>query len=197
MSNDLEQRVQQYRTFELPGQPMATHMGTSYLINDLWKEVERLRAELDAARRTAEYWKAEHLAGNAELDALKRNNQYCPMCGSVPEKKTMTEQDFASAYAGMSLRDWFAGMAMQGLLAQSIGTAMGSDVIHGAKYAYEMADAMLAAAPTQPNAPAGYPHKWDGPGERCLKCGDKDWMGGLCSVSDDNTEVVPKPGDKA
>lgn len=50
MSNDLEQRVQQYRTFELPGQPMATHMGTSYLINDLWKEVERLRAELDALK---------------------------------------------------------------------------------------------------------------------------------------------------
>ena len=34
-------------------------------------EIERLRAELADARRTAEYWKAEHLAGNAELDALK------------------------------------------------------------------------------------------------------------------------------
>jgi len=29
--------------------------------------IDALVAELDAARRTAEYWKAEHLAGNAEL----------------------------------------------------------------------------------------------------------------------------------
>jgi hypothetical protein len=43
------------------------------------EEVRELRAELDAARRTAEYWKAEHLAGNAELDALK---------ASVPERLT-------------------------------------------------------------------------------------------------------------
>lgn len=24
-------------------------------------------------------------------------------------------------------------------------------------------------------------HQWDGDGERCMKCGDKDWMGGPCS----------------
>ena len=23
-------------------------------------------------------------------------------------------------------------------------------------------------------------HEWDADGERCLKCGDKDWMGGPC-----------------
>lgn len=50
-----------------------------------------------------------------------------------------------AAVGGMSLRDYFAAHAMQGLLAQSCGTAMGSDVIHGAQYAYAMADAMLAA----------------------------------------------------
>lgn len=26
-----------------------------------------------------------------------------------------------------------------------------------------------------------YQHKWDGDGERCSLCGDKDWMGGECS----------------
>lgn len=46
---------------------------------------------------------------------------------------------------GMSLRDYFAAKAMQGLLAQSLGCAMASDPIHGARYAYAMADAMLAA----------------------------------------------------
>ena len=46
---------------------------------------------------------------------------------------------------GMTLRDYFAAKAMQGLLAQSCGSAMGSDPINGAQYAYAMADAMLKA----------------------------------------------------
>ena len=45
----------------------------------------------------------------------------------------------------VDLRDYFAAKAMQGLLAQSRGTALGSDPIHGAQYAYQQADAMLAA----------------------------------------------------
>ena len=49
------------------------------------------------------------------------------------------------AVGGVTLRDYFAAKAMQGLLAQSCGTALGSDPIHGAQYAYQMADAMLAA----------------------------------------------------
>ena len=51
--------------------------------------------------------------------------------------------EFAPGYAGMSLRDYFAAKAMQGLLAQSCGTAFGSDPALGAQYAYQMADAML------------------------------------------------------
>lgn len=43
---DLETRVQKFNSLQLPGQPMAMHMGTSYLVEDLWKEVQRLRAEL-------------------------------------------------------------------------------------------------------------------------------------------------------
>ena len=44
---------------------------------------------------------------------------------------------------GMTLRDYFAAKAMQGLLAQSQGTALGSPVEKAAEYAYAMADAML------------------------------------------------------
>jgi len=40
----LETRVNQFLTLELPGQPMAMHMGTMSLVNDLWREVQRLRA---------------------------------------------------------------------------------------------------------------------------------------------------------
>lgn len=41
--NDLEERVNQFHSLSLPGQPMAMHMGTSYLIDDLWKEIQKLR----------------------------------------------------------------------------------------------------------------------------------------------------------
>ncbi len=49
-----------------------------------------------------------------------------------------------STWEGMTLRDYFAAKAMQGLLAQSGGTAHSSNVGLGAEYAYKMADAMLA-----------------------------------------------------
>jgi hypothetical protein len=45
----------------------------------------------------------------------------------------------------MTLRDYFAAKAMQGLLAQFQGCANGCDPAHHAKWSYEMADAMLKA----------------------------------------------------
>ena len=54
-------------------------------------------------------------------------------------------QPIQNGVPGMTLRDYFAAKAMQGLLAQSCGSAMGSDPINGAQYAYAMADAMLKA----------------------------------------------------
>lgn len=47
--------------------------------------------------------------------------------------------------SGMTLRDYFAAKAMQGLIAQSAGTALGSRVEIAAEYAYAAADAMLKA----------------------------------------------------
>lgn len=41
--NDLKERVEQFQMLQLPGQPMAMHMGTFSLVNDLWSEVRRLR----------------------------------------------------------------------------------------------------------------------------------------------------------
>ncbi len=43
----------------------------------------------------------------------------------------------------MSLRDYFAAKAMQGLISQSLGTALGSEPKIGAIYAYAMADEMI------------------------------------------------------
>ncbi len=40
----LEQRVRQFETLSLPGQSPMMHMGTAYLVSDLWREVRQLRA---------------------------------------------------------------------------------------------------------------------------------------------------------
>lgn len=42
---DLDERVFQFNSLELPGQPMGMHMGTSYLISDLWATVQRLKSD--------------------------------------------------------------------------------------------------------------------------------------------------------
>ena len=43
----LEERVTAFNMMELPGQPRFMHMGTSYLVNDLWQEIQRLQREVD------------------------------------------------------------------------------------------------------------------------------------------------------
>ena len=37
----------------------------------------------------------------------------------------------------------------------------------------------------QPATTPAYFHRWNAEGESCVKCGDKDWMGGGCSISDE------------
>jgi hypothetical protein len=43
--NDLEERVKQFEILSLPGQPKMMHMGTSYLVGDLWRMVKELSGE--------------------------------------------------------------------------------------------------------------------------------------------------------
>ena len=51
-----------------------------------------------------------------------------------------------SGSKGMSLRDWFAGMALQGLLAGNTGEySSESYARNSSAHAYQVADAMLAA----------------------------------------------------
>lgn len=63
-----------------------------------------------------------------------------------PAFPTSFNKDYPTEIVGgMTLRDYFAAKAMQGLLAQFQGCANGCDPRHHAKWAYEMADAMLKA----------------------------------------------------
>jgi hypothetical protein len=43
----LEERVAQFIKNELPGQPKSVHLGTMYLVTDLWREVQKLRKQLE------------------------------------------------------------------------------------------------------------------------------------------------------
>nr|WP_319250477.1 hypothetical protein [uncultured Celeribacter sp.] len=50
----LKERVDAFALMELPGQPRMMHMGTSYLVNDLWREIQRLNAALSMTREGVE-----------------------------------------------------------------------------------------------------------------------------------------------
>ncbi len=39
---DLEDRVKKFNLMELPGQPQGMHMGTMYLVADLWRELSEV-----------------------------------------------------------------------------------------------------------------------------------------------------------
>jgi len=41
--DDLHDRVNKFNMLQLPGQPMGMHMGTSYLVDDLWRELQRAK----------------------------------------------------------------------------------------------------------------------------------------------------------
>ena len=44
---DLKERVNRFNMLQLPGQPQGMHMGTSYLVNDLLRELEKRKDERD------------------------------------------------------------------------------------------------------------------------------------------------------
>lgn len=81
--------MKHYRQHQMPNYEMGSHYmdhvlamtnedlhNKSAIAEELaWRDIqiERLTKERDDARRTAEYWKANHLAGNKELDACQRD----------------------------------------------------------------------------------------------------------------------------
>ena len=79
---ELREKVLQFNLLKLPGQPMCMHMGTSYLVNDLWSRVQQLEREkadlqqeydslVEIYDATSEEWKGRQ----AELE--KRRHCIC------------------------------------------------------------------------------------------------------------------------
>lgn len=57
----LKDRVDDFHLMRLPGQSPMMHMGTSYLISDLWREIERLNAALSMTREGVDPDEAKRL----------------------------------------------------------------------------------------------------------------------------------------
>lgn len=51
--DDLQDRVEKFMMLQLPGQPMMMHMGTSHLVQDLWREVRHLRGLVEGYKNLA------------------------------------------------------------------------------------------------------------------------------------------------
>ena len=43
---DLKERISKFDMLQLPGQPQGMHMGTAYLIGDLWSEFQKFRTSM-------------------------------------------------------------------------------------------------------------------------------------------------------
>lgn len=67
-----------------------------------------------------------------------------PVAGCV-DGSVYEARQVAQDAGGMSIRDWFAGMALQGIVASACERAEKEwDAELGAAYSYQIADAMLA-----------------------------------------------------
>ena len=44
--DSLALRVEQFKCLELPGQPQSMHMGTMYLVDELWRELTATRIRI-------------------------------------------------------------------------------------------------------------------------------------------------------
>ena len=73
-------------------------------------------------------------------------------------------------------------MKAEEVLAQPAPVLTGIDCSCGRKW--RVVNNTLTASGPPEQEPVIHRHKWDKSGERCVKCGDKDWMGGACTVPD-------------
>lgn len=58
--SDLKRRVQDFNLMELLGQPRIMHMGTSYLVNDLWKRIAKLEAQTEWLDNNTSFFDVNH-----------------------------------------------------------------------------------------------------------------------------------------
>lgn len=68
-----------------------------------------------------------------------------PQAFPVPPASFGPSGDLAVATEGMTLRDWFAGQALMGIIAGCAGSGLTYDDHEAAEDAFQVADAMLAA----------------------------------------------------
>jgi hypothetical protein len=120
---------------------------------------------------------------NACKEALEQPTQDDYKIGYEHGKQHFLEK----YYKGNSIQHWHNKAVAYGNTISELWTVLKSKGF-GADGKTSIID-MLGKALEQPAQT--YQHKWDRCGERCLKCGDKDWMGGACSVADEQPAQEP------
>ena len=113
----------------------ADRMNREDFIND---DRDQLRAEIVALKGTIDAFEADRRAMQDEAEKLSRAKHY----GSGYQGDTRSD------CPGISLRDYFAAKAMQGWVTDPAMMNIEENRDYAASFAYAMADAMLAAAPT-------------------------------------------------
>lgn len=88
MPMPLDVRVARFMSCRLPGQPQMTHMGTSYLVRDLWQEVQHLRSVVDTMVKPQSDGPDYTLDDGAEenLTALANGAKYIVVSDPVTEQ---------------------------------------------------------------------------------------------------------------
>lgn len=71
------------------------------------------------------------------------NNADRPINPTIDILKAGETSHTQNKTTGLTKREYFAGLAMLGLLAQSNGSAISSDMVLGSEYCVEMADILL------------------------------------------------------
>lgn len=103
--DDLNERVNAFSTLSLPGQMPMMHMGTSYLVNDLWKAVRTLTAENAALEaRVAELETALHPFSKTAGEMFSRNWEKDDVALKFVTKGKafiVTFSDFLNAHAAL------------------------------------------------------------------------------------------------
>lgn len=97
----LKSRVEDFNALRLPGQMPMMHMGTLYLVNDLWREIERLQKEI-AEQRDQILEEAAIIASNSCL---------VPPDGGQPSAEEIEAADRAAQAiraAKSTQRDWLS-----------------------------------------------------------------------------------------
>ena len=128
----------------------------------------------------------------------EQNNRFGAQPAAASHQQGLQVAEGVAVYSPLTLNE------VRDLSAMQAGAPWAENVVAGVAELFAIADDLRAKGkrPVDPADEHGHSHRWNDEGERCLKCGDKDWMADrFCSVSDapmpERAPGAPVPRDVA